>query len=169
MKDVKNVVWTQLLLETTNRWQYWPRHCPCIHISYSFSLLSPCCPKRMMRLWKKLKAVNPEPWHVFLSICLNILPLGPCIRITESISWAELFLIVTEKKECVRQKGVCMWWWGECDTVPGASSKLSGCVESPRAAHLDDSIPWQPVTCPLVCLPFSGWGESDLCLLHLKS
>lgn len=66
------------------------------------------------------------------------------------------------KKVCVC---VCR---GECDTVPGASSKLSGCVESPRATHLDDSVPWQPVTCPLVCLPFSAWGVSDLSGLKLK-
>lgn len=116
---------------------------------------------------KKLTALNPEPWHVFLSIRLNILPPGLRIRTTESIAWAELFLIVMRKKDRERmceakRRG------RKCDTVPGALSKLSGCVESPRAARSDDSVPLQPVTCSLACLPFSGWVWS-VCVLHLES
>lgn len=120
------------------------------------SLLSSCCPKRMMEK-KKLQAVNPEPWHVFLSIRLNILPSGSGIRTTESLSWAEWFLIVTEKKdrECVRQKGRR----GESVTLSLEHRASCQSASSHGGPHSRTTASLRkPVTCPLV------WRTSTRCV-----
>lgn len=50
-----------------------------------------------------------------------------------------------------------------CDSVPEASSELSGCVESPRAARSDVGAALVSVTCPpLVCV-FHFLAGYDLC------
>lgn len=91
-------------LSGTSRWQYCPKSSAIIP-SLSFYLTGQKRMTARVKKKKKLQTVNPERWHVFLSICLNISPLGPDIRTAESVSRVGLFSIVMEGGEEKRQWG----------------------------------------------------------------